>query len=115
MFAPAYPDFLYAAPPMFAYAAFCKESCMKMVYSTKLHRKYGEAHHCFCIASKRGCALLESIGNKPSSSQVRCGEPAGHPSGFVAKAGRAAGDYNSGMPSVQLREQALRLASRVPA
>jgi hypothetical protein len=35
------PDFLYAAPPMFACAAFIKESRMKFLYSTKPHRKDG--------------------------------------------------------------------------
>ena len=35
------PDFLYAAPPVFACAAFCKESRMKFLDSTKLHRKPG--------------------------------------------------------------------------
>jgi hypothetical protein len=43
------PDFLYAAPPMFACAAFCKESRMKFLGSTKPHRKSGGSpHHCFC-------------------------------------------------------------------
>jgi hypothetical protein len=41
------PDFLYAAPPMFACAAFIKESRMKFLYSTKPHRKDGgKPHHC---------------------------------------------------------------------
>jgi hypothetical protein len=35
------PDFLDAAPPMFACAAFCKESRMKVLDSAKPHRKSG--------------------------------------------------------------------------
>jgi hypothetical protein len=35
------PDFLYAAPHMFAYAAFYKESRIKFVDFSKPHRKYG--------------------------------------------------------------------------
>jgi hypothetical protein len=37
------PDFLYAAPAMFACAAFCKESRMKFLDSTKPHRKSGRS------------------------------------------------------------------------
>jgi hypothetical protein len=35
------PDFLYAAPSMFACAAFSKESRMKFLDSTAPHRKSG--------------------------------------------------------------------------
>ncbi len=35
------PDFLYAAPPMFACAVFCKESRMEFLDSIKPHRKSG--------------------------------------------------------------------------
>jgi hypothetical protein len=51
------PDFLYAAPPMFACAAFCKESRMKFVDLTKPHRKPGGsptiAFHAERVAGKR--------------------------------------------------------------
>jgi hypothetical protein len=35
------PDFLYAALDRSAYAAFFTESCMRLIDSTKLHRKSG--------------------------------------------------------------------------
>ncbi len=35
------PDFLYAVPPMFACAAFCKESRMEFDNATNLDRKSG--------------------------------------------------------------------------
>ena len=34
-------DFLYTAPPIFACAAFCKESRMRFLDRTKPHRKSG--------------------------------------------------------------------------
>jgi hypothetical protein len=40
-----YPDFLYAAPPMVACAAFFEESRMKFGDSTKPHRKSGGTGH----------------------------------------------------------------------
>jgi hypothetical protein len=40
-----YPDFLYAALPSVACAAFCKESRMKFIKATELHRKSGGMGH----------------------------------------------------------------------
>jgi hypothetical protein len=42
------PDFLYTAPPRFAYAAFCKESRMEFLDSARPHRKSGgKPDRCF--------------------------------------------------------------------
>jgi hypothetical protein len=68
-FAPAYlgrkrwanPDFLYAAPPMFACAAFYKESRMEFLDSTEPPRKSGGARPLFCNCDAKvrcGCGLL---------------------------------------------------------
>jgi hypothetical protein len=68
------PDFLYAAPPMFACAAFSKESRMKFLDSTKPHRKPGGSpHRCFGHSDAKVSAvapLWENNGNQSSSSQV---------------------------------------------
>jgi hypothetical protein len=40
-----YPDFLYAAPIVFACAAFCEESRMKSANANRLHRKSGGMGH----------------------------------------------------------------------
>jgi hypothetical protein len=63
------PDFLYAAPDMFACAAFCKESRMKFLDSTKPHRKSGEAQPLLAVVSATEPSR-ESNRNKSLSSQV---------------------------------------------
>jgi len=80
-FAPAYvgrkrranPDFLYAAPPMFARAAFCKECRMKFLDSPSPTGNPGKPHHCFCSSAAKVspvASFWENNGNKPSWSQV---------------------------------------------